>query len=114
MFLQASQCPRLAIIMPRYAGELQLVAIPMSSTMGWTQSPPTFSTMSETIADLTNTSFSSSPRLKSPPHRLDEAAAALDDFSKQPLHRGSDDATATARLLALHPSVATNEPEDVT
>jgi hypothetical protein len=84
MFLQASQCPRLAIILPRYADEPQLVAIPMSSTMGWTQSPPTFSTMSETIADLTNTGFSSNPRGLLP-HRLDEAAAALDDFSEQPV-----------------------------
>ena len=113
MFLRASQSPRLAIIMPQYAGEPQLVAIPMSSTMGWTQSPPTFSTMSETIADLTNSSFSSNPRCQQL-HRLDEAAAALDDFSQQPLSRGPDDATATARLLALHPDVAVNEPEDET
>ena len=48
MFLKASDCPRLAIILPRYPGEPQLIAIPMSCTMGWTQSPPTFSVMSET------------------------------------------------------------------
>jgi hypothetical protein len=35
MFLKASDCPRLAIVLPLYDGEEQLVAIPMSSTMGW-------------------------------------------------------------------------------
>jgi hypothetical protein len=42
MFLKPSDCPRLAVILPLYKGEEQLVAIPMSSTMGWEQSPPTF------------------------------------------------------------------------
>jgi hypothetical protein len=36
MFLQAEDCcPQLAIIMPRYEDEEQLIAIPMACTMGW-------------------------------------------------------------------------------
>ncbi len=54
MFLNPTQCPRLALVPPRCEGEEPLVAIPMSCTMGWTQSPPTFCTMSETITDVTN------------------------------------------------------------
>jgi hypothetical protein len=37
MFLHADDCPRLAIIMPRYEGEEQLIAIPMACTMGCVQ-----------------------------------------------------------------------------
>jgi hypothetical protein len=54
MFLKADDCPRLVIILPKYNGEEQLVAIPMASTMSWVKLPPTFCTMSETVADLTN------------------------------------------------------------
>ena len=38
MFLRPEDCPRLALVLPRYENEPQLVAIPMSSTMGWGQS----------------------------------------------------------------------------
>ena len=41
--------------------------------MGWTQSPPTFSVMSETVADLSNERFQSSPRICEP-HRLESQA----------------------------------------
>ena len=34
-----NDCPRLSIILPRYEGEEQLIAIPMSTTMGWVQIP---------------------------------------------------------------------------
>ena len=33
MFLNANDCPRLSIILPRYEGEEQLIAIPMSTTI---------------------------------------------------------------------------------
>jgi len=84
MFLKASDCPRLAIILPKYDGEPQLIAIPMSCTMGWTQSPPTFSVMSETLADATNRNFAARPR-EVLPHRLEEPASCLDDLSSWPL-----------------------------
>ena len=67
MFLRASDCPRLALVLPTYPGEPQLIAIPMSSTMGWVQSPPTFSTMSETACDVANQRMIESPTM-APPH----------------------------------------------
>jgi hypothetical protein len=54
MFLKADDCIQLAIILPKYEGEPQLIAVPMAATMGWTESPPVFSVMSETVADVTN------------------------------------------------------------
>jgi len=55
LFLAANDCPRLSIILPLYPDEEQLVAIPLACTMGWTQLPPSFCTMSETVTDITNT-----------------------------------------------------------
>ena len=54
MFLDALDCLKLAALLPRYGDEPQLVGIPMSCTMGWAQSPPTFCAMSETACDLVN------------------------------------------------------------
>ena len=54
MFLSALDSPKLAVIMPTYDGEPQLVVLPMACTMGWVQLPPTFCAMSETVCDLAN------------------------------------------------------------
>ncbi len=79
LFLKASDSLRLALILPNYQGKPQLVAVPLSCTMGWVQSPPTFCVMSETVCDLANNAIRSG---KTPvPHRLDSKAAALDDYN---------------------------------
>ena len=54
IFLAPDDALKLAIMMPHYDGEVQLAAVPLSLTMGWTKSPPTFSTASKTAADLAN------------------------------------------------------------
>ena len=84
MFLQALACLRLALVLPKYEGETQLVAIPMSCTMGWVQSPPTFCTMSETICDITNQRIAL--KTPTPEHRLEIPASAMDnlDYSATP------------------------------
>ena len=74
MFLDALDCLHLAIILPRYEGEPQLIAIPMACTMGWVESPPSFCMMSETMADLANLAFPCSPH-DAPPHCLSTEAA---------------------------------------
>ena len=81
LFLAASDCPRLSIILPKYSEEEQLVAIPLACTMGWTQSPPTFCAMSETIADVTNARLRTKPALPVTSHRLSSLAASHDDLA---------------------------------
>ena len=78
LFLKPEDCLRLAIILPTYDDEEQLVAIPMACTMGWVESPPTFCTMSETVADETNRRTVENQEIAEP-HRLEAAAAAGDD-----------------------------------
>jgi hypothetical protein len=112
MFLKASDCPRLAIILPRYDGEEQLIAIPMASTMGWVKSPPTFCTMSETVADLANSKTKRSPRAAEP-HRLELNAAIADNILSeyQPEPHGIEDKEAALALSALYP--VDDSPQDV-
>ena len=99
MFLDLLHCLRLAVLLPEYAGEPRLIAIPMSCTMGWVQSPPTFCAMSETIADRSNLRFKGSPTA-CPKHRLSEAAEKMDDTSSstEPRPREPEHTSAEATL----------------
>ena len=114
MFLRASDCVRLTIVLPKYDNEPQLVAIPMSTTMGFTNSPPSFSNMSETVCDLGNQHFLDSPA-HAEPHRLEEAASAHDDLSPswEPRPREVEDEAATKALLQLCPNLQPDTTPDI-
>ena len=113
MFLRATDCPRLAIVLPKYDGEEQMVGIPMSCTMGWTQSPPTFSAMSETVADVANAVFAASPRCASE-HRLAPLAESMDELEAiSPVDRGVEDHVATALLAKMDKAVTPEQADDV-
>jgi hypothetical protein len=66
-----------SVLLPEYDGLPPLVAIPLALTMGWINSPPTFTSMSETICDVANNRLY---RRHAPPHRQEELAAAMDDL----------------------------------
>ena len=57
MFLKADDALQLAVTIPHYDDETQLITVPLSLTMGWTNSPPTFCATSKTAADITNDSI---------------------------------------------------------
>ena len=69
--------PKLGVIFPQIPGQPEpLVALPLVLPMGWKNSPPIFSTATETIADITNQRLSDyhyHPKL----HHLDEVAAEV-------------------------------------
>ena len=52
LFLEPNDAPKLVVLMPKYEGELQLVAMPLSLTMGWVSSLPTFCTASRLLQTL--------------------------------------------------------------
>ena len=114
LFLQPEDCMRLAIILPAYEGEDQLVATPMACTMGWVKSPPTFCTMSETVADETNRRTVENSDIMAAPHRLEEAAAVADE------HHGPDVIRKTAprknlprpRRTPQEPTTPAHRPHD--
>ena len=80
LFLALRDCLRLALLLPRYENEPQLIGIPMACTMGWVQSPPTFCTMSETICDRAN-QITQEQGSSSEHHRLDTRVTG-DDFDR--------------------------------
>ena len=99
MFLNALQCLRLAILLPKFEGEEQLMAVPLAITMGWVQSSPTFCVMSETVCDVTNASYNKAP-FAGTKHRLESMAATNDDLSSsmEPRPFLPEDLEADARL----------------
>jgi len=46
--------PKLGVVLPRMDNEHPTVAFPLTLPMGWTNSPPIFSTATETTVDITN------------------------------------------------------------
>ncbi len=108
MALSATDCLRLALLFPKFEGEPQLVGIPLACTMGWVQSPPTFSAMSETVCDVTNARFQAAP-FSAKEHRLSPLAESMDDAPrswalapKEPADLAADAALAAVPGVA-HP-----------
>ena len=67
--------PKLGIVFPIPPGAEPLIAFPLVLPMGWTNSPPIFSTATETIADLANMPLR---QIAHPlPHHLDELAQSI-------------------------------------
>lgn len=52
--LNIHDIPKLGVVFPTLPGQPRLVAFPLVLPMGWKNSPPIFSTATETIADLAN------------------------------------------------------------
>ena len=116
LFLRLLDCLRLAVLLPLYEGEPQLIAVPMACTMGWVQSPPTFCTMSETICDLANESLA---RLaaSTPCHRLEDVAGESDDLlpsmTPRPIPEDERQADEELALLSRDPNPARERLEIV-
>ena len=52
--LSTDDIPKLGVVFPSEDGAEQLVALPLTLPMGWTNSPPIFCAATETVADLAN------------------------------------------------------------
>ena len=103
MQLKPSDAAKLSVILPTYPGEPQLIAIPLVCTMGWQNSPPTFCSASETVADIAN---SRSYRHHVAPHRLEVIAEELDkdlDPSSSAAPSVSCAPTLVPHRVASHP-----------
>ena len=58
LFLEPDNASKLAVLLiPKYDGELQLAAVPLSLMMGWVSSPSTFCAAFETAANIANASL---------------------------------------------------------
>ena len=79
--IQPRDIPRLGVILPSDGAE-PLVALPLSLPMGWVESPPYFTAVTETACDLMNTSLRHGETL--PPHPLESLAATPPSATTSP------------------------------
>ena len=70
--LQPHDIPRLGVVLPTN-GEDPLVALPLALPMGWVESPPYFTAVTETACDLLNDTLRRGDY--QPPHRLESLAS---------------------------------------
>ena len=54
VWARTEDIPKLGVAFPELDGEEPLIAFPLALPMGWTESPPYFCAVTETIADLAN------------------------------------------------------------
>lgn len=75
--VEPDDVPKLGVIFPSRPGQEEaLVALPLVLPMGWKNSPPIFSTATETVADLANSRLSNS-HYHPKRHHLDDLAAMV-------------------------------------
>jgi hypothetical protein len=70
--VRAEDVPKLGVAFPSLEHEEPLVAFPLALPMGWTESPPYFCAVTETIADMANARILKGRPEK--PHHLDRLA----------------------------------------
>ena len=87
VWLCSSGVAKLGVTLPPMAGLPRLVAFPLVLPMGWTESPPYFSVLTETVCDLTNGDLRKNSRYSM--HPL-EALAAVQDDACNLLSNGSE------------------------
>lgn len=98
--------PKLGVVFPTRDGEEQLMAFPLVLPMGWSNSPPVFSTVTETIADIANTNIAAASCPS--PHHLDDLAESIP--SPSPF---ADSAAAKSPAPGLKDGVAEKSPAPV-
>ena len=75
VFVRADDIPKLGVAFPSLAGEEPLIAFPLALPMGWTESPPYFCSVTETITDVANQRILKWRR--SPVHKLARSASSI-------------------------------------
>jgi hypothetical protein len=73
--LNIDDIPKLGVVFPTLPGDEPLITFPLVLPMGWTNSPPVFSTATETIADIAITRLSLG--WLPPSHPLDDLATSV-------------------------------------
>lgn len=74
--LVPADIPKLGVVFPTRRGQEPLVALPLVLPMGWKNSPPIFTTATETIADLANANIRNKSHTPLA-HHLDDKAASV-------------------------------------
>jgi hypothetical protein len=72
IWVQAVDVPELGVLLPAVAGQEHLIGFPLVMTIGWKESPPIFTSATETITNLANVAIKEGVLQKA--HRLELVA----------------------------------------
>ena len=75
VWIQIGDVPKLGVALPTSPGAEPLVAFPLALPMGWVESPPYFTALTETACDLANQQLQNGDATLRQTHRLDTVAA---------------------------------------
>lgn len=78
VWLRVADIPKLGVVLPMTPGQPPIIAFPLTLPMGWVESPPYFTVLTETACDLANDHLrrrGSKAFIHHPAHRLETVAA---------------------------------------
>ena len=79
VWLRTADIPKLGVVLPSTPSQPAIIAFPLTLPMGWVESPPYFTALTETACDLANLQLrearGSCPRAHANAHRLESVAA---------------------------------------
>ena len=101
--LRIEDIPKLGVTLPTLPGSVPLVAFPLALPMGWVESPPYFTALTETACDLANAQLRRPAARMPPPHRLETVTStpSTDDVAHVP---PADAPNNIARLQRKRPA----------
>jgi hypothetical protein len=78
-WLRTADIPKLGVVLPTTPSQPAVIAFPLTLPMGWVESPPYFTALTETVCDLANLHLrearDSRARTHADTHRLESVAA---------------------------------------
>lgn len=108
VWLQTADIHKLGVVLPTSPGQPPLIAFPLTLPMGWVESPPYFTTLTETACDLANTRLRTrtAARAHSTAHRLEAVAATQPDDAVEVQGKGGLPRQAAHHAPGGRPPVA--------
>ena len=105
VLLRIEEIPKLGVALPVAPGQVPLVAFPSAVPMGWVESLPYLTTLTETVCDLSNAKLADRLYINEP-HRLKgTAATTAHDVPRVPPPRAADAARSIQRRTPQAASV---------
>jgi hypothetical protein len=82
IWVKAADIPKLGVLLPEEPAQEQLIGFLVVLPMGWKESPPVFTSATDTVTDLANDQIQQG--IKQPPHRLDQKSKSCSIVTTTP------------------------------
>jgi len=106
VWVQIDDVPKLGVALPTSPGSEPLVAFPLALPMGWVESPPYFTVLTETSCDLANMMLATADVRLRRAHRLEAVAATPPDDLQTFTPAATTVRATTGRISSKQPPLA--------